>query len=67
MLSPVTGTMIEAARDAGALHASWSGAGPSAIAFVTADRQEAVFAAMERVLGDAGEVMALSVDYDGLV
>jgi homoserine kinase len=67
MLSPVTGAMIEAARDAGALHASWSGAGPSAIAFVTADRQEAVFAAMERVLGDAGEVMALSVDYDGLV
>jgi homoserine kinase len=67
VLSPVTGALIDAARDAGALHASWSGAGPSAIAFVTADRQDPVVAAMERVLGDAGEVMALSVDYDGLV
>jgi homoserine kinase len=67
VLSPVTGALIDAARDAGALHASWSGAGPSAIALVTADRQDAVVAAMERILGDAGEVMALSVDYDGLV
>jgi shikimate kinase len=67
MLSPVTGAMIEAARDAGALHASWSGAGPSAIAFTTPDHKEAVAAALEKVLGDAGEVLTLAVDYDGLV
>lgn len=66
-LSPVTGAMIEAALEAGALHASWSGAGPSALALVTADRQEAVESAMEAILGDAGEVLTLAVDYDGLV
>lgn len=67
VLSPVTGAMIDAARDAGALHASWSGAGPSALALVTADGRDAVVVAMEQVLGDGGEVMTLSVDYDGLV
>jgi homoserine kinase len=67
MLSPVTGAMIDAARDAGALHASWSGAGPSALALVTADHLGAVVSAMERVLGDAGEVLTPSVDYEGLI
>ena len=67
VLSPVTGALIDAARDAGALHASWSGAGPSALALVTADRRDAVVVAMEQVLGETGEVMTLSVDYDGLV
>jgi homoserine kinase len=67
LLSPLTGAVIAAARDAGALHASWSGAGPSALALVTPDHRDAVVAAMEQVLGDAGEVMTLAVDYEGLM
>ena len=66
-LSPVTGAMIDAAIQAGALHAAWSGAGPTAIAFTTAEQQDAVAAAMEGVLGEDGKVMFLGVDYDGLV
>jgi shikimate kinase len=59
--------MIDAALEAGALHASWSGAGPSALALVTAGRHDAVAAAMEAILGDAGEVLTLTVDDDGLI
>jgi homoserine kinase len=66
-LSPITDAMIEAALDAGALHASWSGAGPSAIAFTTADRRDSVVEAMERTIGDRGEVLVPGVDYRGLV
>lgn len=64
-LSPVTGAMIDAATAAGALHASWSGAGPTAIAFTTAETSGAVVAALEEVLGDEGDVMVLAVDYEG--
>ncbi len=66
-LSPVTGRMMEAARDAGALHASWSGAGPTTLALATADTRDAVVEAMASVLGDAGRLAVLSVDYDGLI
>lgn len=66
-LSPVTGAMINAARDAGALHAAWSGAGPSVLALAAADVAPAVAAALDAVLGDGGRVLTLSVDYDGLV
>lgn len=66
-LSPITGAMIDAALEAGALHASWSGAGPSALALVTAGRHDAVATAMEATLGDAGEVLTLTVDDDGLI
>ncbi len=65
-LSPVTGLMIEAATDAGALHASWSGAGPTAIAFTTPGTSGAVVEALEGVLGDEGDVMVLAVDFEGL-
>ena len=65
-LSPVTGRMIDAARDAGALHASWSGAGPTTIAFTTAETSGAVVDALEDVLGEEGKVMILAVDFDGL-
>jgi homoserine kinase len=66
-LSPITGRMIEAAVEAGALHASWSGAGPTAIAFTTAGTADAVVDAVQAVLADDGEVMVLAVDYDGLI
>jgi homoserine kinase len=66
-LSPVTGDMIEAARSAGALHAAWSGAGPTAIALTTADDLSAVVAAFGDVLGDRGDVRTLGVDRQGLI
>lgn len=65
-LSPLTGAMIEAATGAGALHAAWSGAGPSVIAFATDESAEGVARSLAGTLGDAGEVMILAVDYDGL-
>ncbi|MCL1593679.1 MAG: homoserine kinase [Actinomycetia bacterium] len=66
-LSPVTGDLIEAAMNAGALHACWSGAGPTALAFTTSENRGRVIGAMGGVLGVTGEVLALNVDYDGLV
>jgi homoserine kinase len=66
-LSPITGRLIEAARSAGALHASWSGAGPAAIAFATEDAAGRVIGAMAGVLGTDGEVLSLAVDNDGLL
>ncbi len=65
-LSPVTGEMIEAALGAGAVHASWAGAGPTAIAFVPSERVGRVVGAMSGILAGRGEVMALPVDGDGL-
>jgi homoserine kinase len=66
-LSPVTGEMIAAAVRGGALHAGWSGAGPTAIAFTTPETQGRVIGAMSGALGSGGEVLALAVDYDGLI
>lgn len=64
-LSPVTGEMMAAARGAGALHAAWSGAGPSTIAFTTAGTRDEVIAAMAEVVGDTGEVRVLPVATEG--
>ncbi len=65
-LSPITGRMMEAARDGGALHSSWSGAGPTTLALATRETQESVTLAMKAALDGAGIVTALAVDYDGL-
>jgi len=43
---PATAEMVRRARDAGALHAAWSGSGPSVVAFVDSGSQERVVAAM---------------------
>ncbi len=64
-LSPVTGELAAAAREAGALHAAWSGAGPSTIAFATAATRDAVMAAMGEVVGDSGEVCTVPVATEG--
>ena len=66
-LSPVTAAMIAAARGAGALHAAWSGAGPTALAFAKEDTRAAVIAALADVLDGSGVVRILPVDWDGLV
>jgi len=65
-LSPVTTRLVEAALDAGAVHAAWSGAGPSALALVTAETAAAVETALATVLGATGVVRRLPVDAEGL-
>ncbi|MEN8040116.1 MAG: hypothetical protein ABFR95_01310 [Actinomycetota bacterium] len=66
-LSPVSGELMDAARAGGAAHACWSGAGPTVIAFTTKESRGRVIGAMGGVLGHHGEVLALKVDYDGLI
>jgi homoserine kinase len=65
-LSPITVGMIDAVRSAGALHACWSGAGPTTLAIATTETRSAVVEAFEAVLGDSGVAKVLAVDYDGL-
>jgi len=65
-LSPVTTAMIQAAREAGALHAAWSGAGPTTLALGTEETEGSVIEALSGVLGAAGVVRVLAVDYEGL-
>ena len=65
-LSPITTAMIQTARRAGALHAAWSGAGPTTLALVTEETKESVIDALSGVLGEAGAVRVLAVDYEGL-
>lgn len=65
-LSPVTTAMIHAAREAGALHAAWSGAGPTTLALATETTKGPVIEALNGVLGDEGIVRVLAVDYEGL-
>lgn len=66
-LSPVSGELMDAARNAGAAHACWSGAGPSVLAFTTSAARGRVIGAMGGVLGMSGEVLALKPDYEGLI
>jgi homoserine kinase len=65
-LAPVTTRLVEEALGAGALHAAWSGAGPSAIAFVTEKGRRAVRSAFEEVLEGAGEVLEPAIDRSGV-
>lgn len=64
---PDVGALVEVARSAGAAHAAWSGAGPSVIAFVTADRVEPVVRALESRLGSAGTVSVPEIATEGAV
>ena len=62
-LSPLTKELMEAARRGGALHAAWSGAGPTALAITK--KPEKVVAEMERALDGRGRVMILDVATTG--
>ncbi|GBE25719.1 homoserine kinase [bacterium BMS3Bbin02] len=64
-LSRVTGGLISAAIEAGAMHAAWSGAGPTALAFATEDTTSVVIEALEQVLDGDGEVRQLAVATTG--
>lgn len=65
-MSPITGEIMNAARRAGAIHTCWSGAGPSALAFVTEDQKGRVIGAMAEAVGHSGEVLTLDIDTEGL-
>jgi len=66
-LSPLTGRLVAAAREAGAAHAAWSGAGPSAVALVVGEAMAAVRAVWEGLLaGEGGAVLEPGVDREGL-
>lgn len=62
-MSPDVAILIEAARSAGALHAARSGAGPSVLALVTANAEEAVRTAFEKAGCD---VLAGPIESNGL-
>jgi len=64
-MSPITGWLVEAAFAAGALHASWSGAGPTALALTTAEYAPAIRFAWEQALDGAGTVRAMEVADEG--
>jgi homoserine kinase len=48
---------VEAALGAGAIHAAWSGAGPSVVAFALRNHCEPVVAALEKALDGGGRVL----------
>jgi homoserine kinase len=64
-LSPITGRLIEAARASGALHAAWSGAGPTVIAFTTDATRSSVVAGLAAVLDGGGVTMTPDVAEHG--
>ena len=69
-LFPEANVLLEGLRSAGALATSWSGAGPSLLAFCTADTAGAVAEAGEALLmatSVAGQVLTLEADHVGLV
>ena len=65
-LSPLTAELVSAALQAGALHAGWSGAGPSAVAIVDEDTEEEVRAALEQALGGEGAVLDPGIAHSGV-
>jgi homoserine kinase len=65
-LSPVTSKLMDAARDAGALHVAWSGAGPSAVALASDATASSVATALADVMGPKGDVLRLAIDRRGL-
>jgi homoserine kinase len=67
-LSPLTANLVAAAREAGALHAAWSGAGPSALALSAAEDITSIRSAWEEILSsDGGEVLEPHIAATGLV
>lgn len=63
LLRPDTADLVMRARDAGALHAAWSGSGPSVVALVERGAEQRVISALS---GPGIRVMALDVATSGL-
>ncbi|HEX7166888.1 MAG TPA: hypothetical protein VF230_07895, partial [Acidimicrobiales bacterium] len=69
-LFPESAAIIEGLRDAGALGACWSGAGPTVLAACHRDRATAVRDAGDALLASlsvAGVAMVVAADRSGLV
>jgi len=64
-ITDLPASLIDAALDSGALYASWSGAGPSVVAFVEESNSEAVVDGMASVPA-SGEVVELMIDREGV-
>ena len=67
---PEAPALLQGLVDAGALAASWSGAGPTLIGMVRAAVRDAVRAGAEKALaasGVPGRVLALQADRRGIV
>ena len=62
---PEVAKLIDTAREAGSLHACWSGAGPSVLALTTEDTLASVTLALEAVIGE-GTVRQFDVAETGL-
>ena len=66
-LRPDVAALIRTARNAGAAHASWSGAGPSVLALVDERSMAHVSDALRNRLGDSGSVIAPAIATRGTV
>lgn len=66
-LSPITAELVEAARAAGAVHACWSGAGPSVLALASEASQRSVVDHLSGLLGDRGFVLTPALALQGLL
>ncbi|HEY7703343.1 MAG TPA: hypothetical protein VID03_00760 [Acidimicrobiia bacterium] len=64
-LSRLTGRLVDAALQAGAYHAGWSGAGPAVLALAAGEDTFKVGAAMAEVMKD-GEVLTPAIASEGL-
>ena len=64
-LDPGVTQLMAVARRSGALHACWSGAGPSVLSFTTSEAQQDLVAALESELGEGGRVLVLTPDQTG--
>lgn len=63
LFRPATAELVQRARDAGALHAAWSGSGPSVVALVDAESEARVSAALST---PENTVLVLDVAATGL-
>lgn len=59
--------LMAAARDAGAAHAAWSGAGPSVLALVAPESMDRVRDALVRCIGTRGTVLVPGIATTGVI
>ena len=64
---PEVAKRIQMALDAGAVHAAWSGAGPTVLAIAETEERDGVRTTLEDRLGDEVDVRALDVAVTGTV
>lgn len=64
---PDVAQLIDVARASGAVHAAWSGAGPSMLALVAPEAVERVQSSLARCLGERGVVLAPRIATTGVI